>query len=471
MTGKTQDAGFRHPEAAAQLQSLTDEEAKTHPSLVRKSGGVVTRQRRKGGEVRCREVGSGEASAGRSSGMEALLAAAESEFGGLLPRLEAELCVGWVPDLDAFEKSVRDGLLVCGAKGCAALPEAFEAKLPTPCCGKCDKPMERHSRCGKTFRSRFGSFRMERTYCRCRKCGGGGFPLDIALGLADKKVTPGAESLCADVASSDSYEAASRKLGNLAGVGVPKTTLRRCSMRIGQDVQAFEREDAEAETPAPDRIVVGVDGTGVPMRASEVEGVAGKQADGTAKTREAKTIVCCTAESRDPKTGEPRKDKGSGAAGVRIDSARSADGAGRISDFAARLARFETRNGLFEAKELVVLSDGAVWIRKVFAGRVDQVIAELKPHRRRSEAVAACIDYFEANKDRMRCDLYRQRGLPVGSGVVESACKQIVGNRFKRAGCRWSKAGANALLAVKCCIENNRWADFLDWRAGRVAAA
>ncbi len=42
----------------------------------------------------------------------------------------------------------------------------------------------------------------------------------------------------------------------------------------------------------------------------------------------------------------------------------------------------------------------------------------------------------------MHYDLYRKLGLPVGSGVVESACKQIVSSRFKRAGCHWSKAGA-----------------------------
>ena len=71
----------------------------------------------------------------------------------------------------------------------------------------------------------------------------------------------------------------------------------------------------------------------------------------------------------------------------------------------------------------------------------------------------------------MRYDLCRKRGLPVGSGVVEGACKPIVGNRFKQAGCRRSKAGANALLAVKCCIDNNRSADFLDWRTCRAAAA
>ena len=35
----------------------------------------------------------------------------------------------------------------------------------------------------------------------------------------------------------------------------------------------------------------------------------------------------------------------------------------------------------------------------------------------------------------------------------------------------WREGGRSALLAVKCCFENRRWAEFLDWRTGRVAAA
>ena len=69
------------------------------------------------------------------------------------------------------------------------------------------------------------------------------------------------------------------------------------------------------------------------------------------------------------------------------------------------------------------------------AGRVNDVIAGLKPYRRRSEAVAACIRTYEANNDRMHYDLWRKRGLPVGSGVAESACKRIVGSRFNGAEC------------------------------------
>ena len=54
---------------------------------------------------------------------------------------------------------------------------------------------------------------------------------------------------------------------------------------------------------------------------------------------------------------------------------------------------------------------------------------------------------------------------------MESACKQIVGSRFKGTGRRWSKIGANAVLANKGCFRNNRWPDFLNSMACRAAAA
>ena len=96
-------------------------------------------------------------------------------------------------------------------------------------------------------------------------------------------------------------------------------------------------------------------------------------------------------------------------------------------------------------------------------GRAAQAMAIPEPHRRhRSEAVAACIRNCAANADRMQCDIYRKHGLPAGSSVVESACKHIFGNRFKTAGCRWSKAGATAPLAIRSCLENIRWPDFLE---------
>ena len=257
MAVKKQEPEFRHPEAVAFLQSLTEAEAAKHPPLVRESGGTVTQYWREGGRVRCREVDADELSGPGASETEALLAAAEAEFGRLLPKLKAELAGGGVPDLDAFETSIRAGLLGRGAKAYAALLEALDAKLPAPCCGTCGRRKELHRRLAKTFQSRFGLLRVWRTYYICRPCGDGHFPLDRALGLEGKSATPGAESIYADAASSDSYEAAVRKLGNLAGVKVSKATLRRQCMRIGEEIQEFEREDVEPETPPADRVLLG----------------------------------------------------------------------------------------------------------------------------------------------------------------------------------------------------------------------
>ena len=94
-----------------------------------------------------------------------------------------------------------------------------------------------------------------------------------------------------------------------------------------------------------------------------------------------------------------------------------------------------------------------------------------RPDHRRPEAGAACIRTCEANMDRMRYDLCWRRELPVGSGIVESACKRIVGSQLKGAGRHWSKAGANAVLAIRCCLENMRWPDFLESRACSAPAA
>ena len=74
---------------------------------------------------------------------------------------------------------------------------------------------------------------------------------------------------------------------------------------------------------------------------------------------------------------------------------------------------------------------------RLLDGNVARVIADLRPHRDRNKDVARCIDYFEANKERMRYDEYRARGMQIGSGQIESCCKQMVVTRFKRSGCKF----------------------------------
>ena len=515
MCGSDNEPGPHDPDVVASLKELAGKGSGKH-RIVCESDGVATEYWLEGGEVRSREV----PSAGQAApSMAAFEAAALSEFAALVPKLESELDGKEVADLDGIEIAIRDVTHSSGAAMYKSLLERVDAELPTPDCPTCGKPMERHQKFGKSLASRLGPVEVERTYCRCRGCGSGFFPLDRALGLEGQTATPGAASIVADAVVSDSFEEASRKLRNLAGVKVPATTLRRWTRELGEEAQRFEREVVEEGKPGAERVYVEADGTGVPVRRSETEGVKGKQEDGSARTREAKVIVTFTAEGTHPKTGEPTKDEDSDAVSALIDSAAAVGGVSRASEFAGRLDRQLCRDGVCKAREVVLISDGAAWITNVadellagmkktyildvfhaleyasaalkalvrcddarkarlaevkarlLDGNVARVIADLRPHRDRDKDVAKCIDYFEANKARMRYDEYRARGMQIGSGQIESCCKQMVATRFKRSGCKWSMRGANALLALKTCWKNLQWEEFALWKAQRIAAA
>ena len=59
---------------------------------------------------------------------------------------------------------------------------------------------------------------------------------------------------------------------------------------------------------------------------------------------------------------------------------------------------------------------------------------------------------------------YQAEGWQIGSGVIESACKTVVGQRLKGAGMRWGEAGVHALCHVRALYrsEQGQWQDFWD---------
>ena len=57
----------------------------------------------------------------------------------------------------------------------------------------------------------------------------------------------------------------------------------------------------------------------------------------------------------------------------------------------------------------------------------------------------------------MRYPEFRTAGCPIGSGTVESACKVVMQERMKQAGMRWSRTGAQAMLALRSVLLSERW--------------
>ena len=82
-------------------------------------------------------------------------------------------------------------------------------------------------------------------------------------------------------------------------------------------------------------------------------------------------------------------------------------------------------------------------------GPVQTALAKLAPTSAQAkEEVRIERGYFKRNAERMAYPTFRKRGLPIGSGPVESAAKHVVQQRMMRAGMRWSTPGATALLAL-----------------------
>lgn len=81
------------------------------------------------------------------------------------------------------------------------------------------------------------------------------------------------------------------------------------------------------------------------------------------------------------------------------------------------------------------------------------------------------IRYFDNNRSYMRYDEYLAAGLPIGSGVVEGACRHVVKDRMERTGMRWEIEGAQAMLSLRTIYLNGDWTDFVHHRAEREQEA
>ena len=66
-------------------------------------------------------------------------------------------------------------------------------------------------------------------------------------------------------------------------------------------------------------------------------------------------------------------------------------------------------------------------------------------------------EVFKYNKDMMHYNKYREMKLPIGSGTIESACKNVIGGRLKGGGMTWSLSGADGMLQIRSSVESGRF--------------
>lgn len=79
-----------------------------------------------------------------------------------------------------------------------------------------------------------------------------------------------------------------------------------------------------------------------------------------------------------------------------------------------------------------------------------------KKHPRR-KVLARELAYFRSNRHRMRYAEVKAQHLPIGSGVVEAACKTLVTQRLKLSGMRWRHPGGQAILTFRGLLQSDRF--------------
>jgi len=89
--------------------------------------------------------------------------------------------------------------------------------------------------------------------------------------------------------------------------------------------------------------------------------------------------------------------------------------------------------------------------------RVIRALVYLRSTHPGRNRIARVLGYFRRHRHRMRYAQAKAQGLPIGSGVVEAACKTLVTERLKRSGMRWTRQGGQAILTLRSLVQSQRF--------------
>jgi hypothetical protein len=401
----------------------------------------------------------------------------------------------------------------------AALAAAGARLLEAVLAGDGDGYAGPHAKCGaghqagyagsrpKTVSTVLGPVQVMRAWYHCPACERGFAPRDEQLGVAGTPLSPGLAEMIARAGAEVPFGKAAALLEDLAGVAVSARTVERSAEASGAAARTAGAAEAallRARTilplppagPVPDMLYAEVDGTGVPVRASETEGRPGKDGDKQARTREVKLARFFTVSRLDD-DGRPVMDPGSSTYAATFDG----------KDALAGLVEAEyLRRGGEHFRQVVALGDGAAWIwtmagalyphathivdiyharehlhdlanhlafitpdppqwlaarlGELDAGNIAAIITAARQYPLadvKAEELDKKLGYFERNAHRMRYQHFRDRGMFTGSGAIEGGIKAIVVQRAKQSGMHWTTQGAAGIIALRCQHASGRW--------------
>ena len=378
-------------------------------------------------------------------------------------------------------------------------------RQPCPQCGGTARFVGYRSRWLRTL---CGDQQVARAYYHCAACHHGHLPWDQQAGLNERIFSPAVKALVVECCAQLTHREVETLLARVLGLPVEESSQQEVVGEVATRLRAteaaeieacFERLELPTAVPLP----------GVPSSASASSrpvrlyiGIDAAKAHTGGSWHDVK---CAVLYYGVPPAGESCRATGLwDRAGPKRYLARQE----AVAAFGQRLYVAAVAAGLATAQEVVVLGDGAEWIWNLatehFHGATQildfyhaaehiwqlvpvlygegspqgkrwaeaqcrqlkeqgpsgllRALARRKPTSSAArEAVRGALSYFRSHRRRMDYPRFRARGMMIGSGPVEAACKVVVGQRLKGAGMRWSEAGADAMLAARTAVLNGQY--------------
>jgi Uncharacterised protein family (UPF0236) len=375
-------------------------------------------------------------------------------------------------------------------------PRLARARSACPGCGRQAEP---HQVRRRQVLTTCGLLALDRPWYHC---GGGGHGWSVAETVLEvrrsTRISAGLRAWLVRLGATAPFRDAAAVLAELTGLALSPETVRAHTVAAGQALRAAEdaavvrvertREAAEAVDAAPGLLLAEADGTMLRFLDGwhEVKvGLVGGWEDGAIQ---APSYVAAR---------EPAE-----RFGGRLLAEAARRGALDIVGWAGGL----TGRALAVLRESVLLGDGAAWIWNLADEHLDRrvesvdswhavehrhtlatarfeeseratawarnragellaagaaaVLAALREVRAPTPEAAAVLRVergsFTKHAERMAYPLFRDDGLPLGSGAIESAADHVVQQRMQRAGMRWSEDGGDALLALRARLRSGR---------------
>lgn len=406
-------------------------------------------------------------------------------------------------DMGAIERGMRQLLQEVGrralGKSITALDERYPEEVACGCGGEARHVARRPAKALTVF----GWVDYKRAYHLCADCHKGQSPLDKRLRLRPGQVSAGLHPLLALLGVQTSFAEASKLAELLLLLEVSDNTIRQETQRVGQRCARREAawqkqsqdpvylEERQHKQEAPRRLYGSIDGVSVRLE----------------EWRELRAgcwyEVTPVSTRQWPSRHKERLGQLEGLKAKNISYYCDIAGWRTFAELAWATG---CQHGADEAKELVFVADGAQWIwelvelnfphavqivdwyhavayltpiatalyadekeaeawrqrmtTKLWQSDIDEVIATcqaLLDHNRAGEAARKAATYYQNNKQRMDYARYRRDGYFIGSGTIESGCKQIATMRLKRSGARWTKEGAVHTAKARAAWLSDAW--------------